>query len=117
MALSKNICSQFVDENNHITVATLSSEVENLISSNLQKSVNGSYPAVNPESTNKIFNSIKDISESIDFYNNRPIILVSPKIRAPFRKLVEMVFPKITILSLNEVPNDVQIKVTSVVNI
>ena len=117
MALSKNICSQFVDENNHITVATLSSEVENLISSNLQKSVNGSYPAVNPESTNKIFNSIKDISESIDFYNNRPIIVVSPKIRAPFRKLVEMVFPNIAILSLNEVPNDVQIKVTSVVNI
>lgn len=117
MALSKNICSSLVDEDNYITVATLSNEVENLIGSSLQKSVNGTYPAVNPESTNVIFNNIKEISENIDFYNNRPVILVSPKIRAPFRKLVEMVFPSIIVISLNEIPNDVQIRAKAVVNV
>ena len=54
MALNKSICNGLVDENNYITVATLSSDVENLISNNLQKSMNGTYPAVDPESTNKI---------------------------------------------------------------
>ena len=49
--------------------------------------------------------------------NNRPVILVSPKIRAPFRKLVEMVFPNVSILSLNEIPSDIQIKAQAVVNI
>ena len=44
-------------------------------------------------------------------------ILVSPKIRAPFRKLVEMVFPNVSILSLNEIPSDIQIKAQAVVNI
>ena len=117
MALNKSIASDFVDENNTITVATLSNEVEKLIANNLQKSVNGTYPAVDPDSTNKIFNSIKEIIESTDFYNNRPVILVSPKIRAPFRKLVEMVFPNVSILSLNEIPNDIQIKAQAVVNI
>lgn len=117
MSLSKTITSSLVDENNYITVATLSNDVERLISNNLQKSVNGTYPAVDPDSTNKIFNSIKEISESIDFYNNRPVILVSPKIRAPFRKLVEMVFPHVAILSLNEIPNDVQIRAQAVVSI
>lgn len=117
MALSKSICSELVDETNYITVSTLSNEVERIISNNLQKSTNGTYPAVDPESTNKIFRSIKEIIERVDFYNNRPIILVSPKIRAPFRKLVEMVFPSITILSLNEIPNDVQIRAQAVVNI
>ncbi|MEN8076945.1 flagellar biosynthesis protein FlhA [Clostridioides difficile] len=117
MALSKTITSSLVDENNYITVSTLSNDVERLIANNLQKSVNGTYPAVNPDSTNKIFNSIKEISESIDFYNNRPIILVSPKIRAPFRKLVEMVFPHVAVLSLNEIPNDVQIRAQAVVSI
>lgn len=117
MALSKSICSELVDETNYITVSTLSNEVERIISNNLQKSTNGTYPAVDPESTNKIFRSIKEITERVDFYNNRPIILVSPKIRAPFRKLVEMVFPSITILSLNEIPNDVQIRAQAVVNI
>ncbi|WP_024614874.1 flagellar biosynthesis protein FlhA [Clostridium sp. Ade.TY] len=117
MALNKSICNRLVDENNYITVATLSSDVESLILNNLQKSMNGTYPAVDPDSTNKIFTSIKEISESIDFYNNIPVILVSPKIRAPFRKLVEMVFPNVSILSLNEIPNDVQIRASAVVNI
>ena len=117
MALNKSIAVDFVDENNTITVATLSNDVERLIANNLQKSVNGTYPAVDPDSTNKIFNSIKEIIESTDFYNNRPVILVSPKIRAPFRKLVEMVFPNVSILSLNEIPSDIQIKAQAVVNI
>lgn len=117
MALNKSICRDLVDENNYITVATLSNEIEKLIVNNLQKSMNGTYPAIDPENTNKIFNSIKAVIENSDFYNNIPIILVSPKIRAPFRKLVEMVFPNVSILSLNEIPNDVQIRASAVVNI
>lgn len=117
MALSKGICSELIDENNYINVATLSSDVERLISNSLQKSAHGTYPAVDPDNTNKIFNSIKNISENIDFYNNRPVILVSPKIRAPFRKLVEMVFPNVSVISLNEIPNEVQIKAQATVSI
>jgi flagellar biosynthesis protein FlhA len=117
MAMSRGICSDLVDENNAITVATLSIDVENLIGNNLQRSINGTYPAVDPESTNKIFTSVQRIIEDINFYNNRPILLVSPKVRAPFRKLVEMVFPNVSILSLNEIPSDIQIKAQGVVNI
>ncbi len=117
MAMSRGICSELVDEKNSITVATLSIELENIIGNNLQRSINGTYPAVDPDSTNKIFNSIQSITEDINFYNNRAILLVSPKIRAPFRKLVEMVFPNVTIISLNEIPSDIQIKAQGVVNI
>ncbi|RDY28937.1 flagellar biosynthesis protein FlhA [Romboutsia weinsteinii] len=117
IALSRSICNDLVDSNKYLTVATLSNEVESLISNNLQRSINGTYPAVDPESTNRIFTKIQSISEEIEFNNNRPIIVVSPKIRAPFRRLVEMVFPNITILSLNEIPNDVQIRTQGVVNI
>jgi flagellar biosynthesis protein FlhA len=117
MAMSRGICSELVDEKNSITVATLSMELENMIGNNLQRSINGTYPAVDPDSTNKIFTSIQSITEDINFYNNRAILLVSPKIRAPFRKLVEMVFPNVTILSLNEIPSDIQIKAQGVVNI
>lgn len=117
MALSKGICSELTDENNYINVVTLSSDVERLISNSLQKSSHGTYPAVDPDNTNKIFSSIKNVSENVDFYNNRPVILVSPKIRAPFRKLVEMVFPNISVISLNEIPNEVQIKAQATISI
>ena len=117
MAISRSICSNLVDEENSITVATLSMEIENIISNSLQRSINGTYPAVDPDTTNKIFASIQSTVESINFNNNIAILLVSPKIRAPFRKLVEMVFPNITVLSLNEIPSDIQIKAQGIVNI
>ncbi|MGL6105050.1 flagellar biosynthesis protein FlhA [Romboutsia sp.] len=117
MALSRSICTDLVDEYNAITVATLSMEVENLVGNNLQRSINGTYPAVDPDNTNRIFSNIQAMTEEVNFHNNRPILLVSPKIRAPFRKLVEMVFPNVTILSLNEIPSDIQIKAQGVVNI
>ena len=117
MAMSRSICSSLVDEENSITVVTLSMEVENLIGNSLQRSINGTYPAIDPDTTNKIFTSIQSTVEGIHFNNNRTILLVSPKIRAPFRKLVEMVFPNITVLSLNEIPSDVQIKAQGIVNI
>ena len=117
MAMSRSICAGLVDETNSITVATLSLEVENIIGNSLQRSINGTYPAIDPDSTNKIFSSIQNTVESIHFNNNRTILLVSPKIRAPFRKLVDMVFPNITVLSLNEIPSDVQIKAQGIVNI
>lgn len=117
MAMSRSICAGLVDETNSITVASLSLEVENIIGNSLQRSINGTYPAIDPDTTNKIFSSIQNTVESIHFNNNRTILLVSPKIRAPFRKLVDMVFPNITVLSLNEIPSDVQIKAQGIVNI
>ena len=116
IALGRTICNPLVDENNGIVVATLSPDVEKVISNNIQKSVQGSFPAVDPETTTKILDSIKNILDTVYFPENQPALLVSPKIRPSVRKLVEMVFPQIIVLSLNEVPNEVQIKTQGVVN-
>ncbi|PJI10406.1 MULTISPECIES: flagellar biosynthesis protein FlhA [Clostridium] len=118
MALGRTICSNLVDENNSITVATLAPEVESIIAKNIQKSsVQGSFPAIAPDITNNILKSIKQVIDSVNFNDNQPAILVSPKIRPAFRKLTEMVFSNVAVLSLNEIPNDVQIKTEGVVNL
>jgi flagellar biosynthesis protein FlhA len=116
-ALARTICNQVVDENRTITVVTLDPSIEEIVSSNIQKSVQGSFPTVDPETTTKILTGIKNTVESVYFYNNQPIILVSPNIRPVFRKLIEMVFPHIMVLSLNEIPNDVQINSEGVIRI
>ena len=116
-ALSRTICNQVVDENRTINVVTLDPAIEDIVANNIQKSVQGSFPTVDPDTTTRILGAIKDTVESVYFYNNQPIILVSPNIRAVFRKLIEMVFPQIMIISLNEVPNDVQINSEGVVRI
>lgn len=116
-SLSRTICNTVVDEKRTINVVTLDPVIEDIVANNIQKSVQGSFPTVDPDTTTKILGAIKDTVESVYFYNNQPIILVSPNIRPVFRKLIEMVFPQIMIISLNEVPNDVQINSEGVVRI
>lgn len=116
-ALARTICNPLIDDSGAITVATLSPEVEDVVSSNIQKSMQGSFPAVDPDTTGKILNSIKGVLDSVYFYDNQPVLLVSPKIRPAFRKLIEMVFPHINVLSLNEIPNEIEIRTEGVVTI
>lgn len=116
-ALARTICNTVIDENRTITVVTLDPNIEEIIANNTQKSVQGSFPTVDPDTTTRILTGIKNTVESVYFYNNQPIILVSPNIRPVFRKLIEMVFPHIMVISLNEIPNDVQINSEGVVMI
>lgn len=116
-ALGRGICNSLIDENNTVSVVTLDPRIEDMVGKNIQKSMQGSFPAIDPENTSKILNSMKNTFDSVVFYENQPIVLVSPKIRSAFRRLIEMVFPSVTVLSLNEIPNDVEIKTEGVISI
>lgn len=114
-SLARTICNPLINEERVITVAVLNPDLEELISNNIQKSMQGSFPAVDPETTSRIFDSIKNVLDTVHFYENQPVILVSPKIRPALRRLTEMVFSNVNIISLNEIPNDVEIRTEGVV--
>ncbi|NFI93912.1 flagellar biosynthesis protein FlhA [Clostridium botulinum] len=116
-SLSRTICNQLINENRSITVVTLDTNVEEMIGSNIQKTMQGSFPTVDPDTTTRLLGGIKNILETTYFNNNQPVILVSPNIRSVFKKLIEMVFPHIMVISLNEVPNDIEINSGGVVSI
>ncbi|MDR5588622.1 flagellar biosynthesis protein FlhA [Clostridium aquiflavi] len=116
-SLSRTICNQLINEDRSITVVTLDPNVEEMIGSNIQKTMQGSFPTVDPDTTTRLLGGIKNILETTYFNNNQPVILVSPNIRAVFKKLIEMVFPHIMVISLNEVPNDIEINSGGVVSI
>lgn len=116
-ALARTICNQIVDDNRVVTVVTLSPQIEEIVSANTQKSMQGSFPAVDPDTTTRILEKIRETIDRVYFYNNQPVILVSPNIRPVFRKLIEMVYPHIMVLSLNEIPNDVEIRTEGVVSL
>lgn len=116
-SLARTICNQIINEDRAVTVVTLHPQLEELVASNIQKSIQGTFPTIDPDTTTRIFNNIRDTIESVYFYNNQPVILVSPNIRCVFRKLIEMVFPHIMVISLNEIPNDVEIRTEGVVTL
>ncbi|HBM81490.1 MAG TPA: EscV/YscV/HrcV family type III secretion system export apparatus protein, partial [Clostridiaceae bacterium] len=67
--------------------------------------------------TEKILGSIKKIADNNVFYNNTPVILCSPRIRLAFRRMLEMVYPNIPVISMNEVPANVAINSVGVVSL
>ncbi|SEF47843.1 flagellar biosynthesis protein FlhA [Caloramator fervidus] len=117
IALGRTICRNLIDENNTIRLLTLHPSLEQLISENIQKSFQGSYPALDPETTRRIFEAIQKLLEVTDFYNGQPVILCSPKVRPAFRKMIEYVFPNLIVLSMNEIPADVQIETLGMVSL
>nr|WP_315077763.1 flagellar biosynthesis protein FlhA [uncultured Clostridium sp.] len=116
-SLSRTICNQLINEDRAVTVVTLDPNVEEIIGSSIQKTMQGSFPTVDPDTTTRLLGGIKNILETTYFNNNQPVILVSPNIRAVFKKLIEMVFPHVMVISLNEVPNDIEINSGGVVSI
>ncbi|MGG7189250.1 flagellar biosynthesis protein FlhA [Clostridium paraputrificum] len=116
-SLARTICNQIINEDRAVTVVTLHPQLEELVASNIQKSIQGTFPTIDPDTTTRIFNNIRDTIESVYFYNNQPVILVSPNIRCVFRKLIEMAFRHLMVISLNEIPNDVEIRTEGVVTL
>ncbi|ACO83585.1 flagellar biosynthesis protein FlhA [Clostridium botulinum] len=116
-SLARSICNPLIDENGALTVITLDPSIEQTINNNIQKSMQGSFPALDPDTTSSILNGLKQKLDEVYFYNNQAVVLVSPNIRPAFRRLIEMVFPAVNVLSLNEVPNDVEMRTEGVVTL
>ena len=64
--------NQIINEDRAVTVVTLHPQLEELVASNIQKSIQGTFPTIDPDTTTRIFNNIRDTIESVYFYNNQP---------------------------------------------
>ena len=108
-ALSRVISNMFVDDEKKIVVVTLSPKLEELLTNSIQKSTQGSFIALEPSLSRKVFEAISYAIKRVQFNYSQPIILVSPRIRPAFKRFTELVFGDLFIISLNEIVPDVQI--------
>jgi len=117
ISLGRVICKPFIDEDNNINVITMDPELEQLIGDNIHKSIQGSFPSLNPDITQKIFTNINEIVQNTGFYNNSPVILCSPRIRPALKRMLELVFPEVAVISMNEVPGNIGINSVGMVTL
>lgn len=114
-ALQRTIVKDYVDQNGELKVLTIDGQLEDLIGSNIHRSMGGSIPVLEPEMITRIFGSIQSAFDEAMMKGYQTVILASPKIRTAFKNLISMTFPHMVVLSLNEVPNDVPIEVVGMV--
>lgn len=115
--LGRTIASQYVNEQGTLEVMSLNPKLEEIIFNNLQRSFQGSFPALAPDVTTRIFQSIQSNLDRAMMEQKSPVILASPNVRVAFRHLIEMNFHHVPVLSLNDVPNNISIDVIGMVNI
>lgn len=114
-SLQRTIVKDYLGPEGTLNVVTLDSQLEDLIGSNIHKSIGGSIPVLEPEMITRIFNSIKSAYDEALMKGYQTIILASPKVRTALKNLIAITFSNIAVLSLNEIPSDVQIEIVGMV--
>ncbi len=108
-ALRRTITRKFADAN-QLRVITLDTATENMIINAVKKSDHGSYLALDPDTVQKIANSLLSQVNKVRELLPVPIVLTSPIVRIYFKKLADQFTHGIVVLSFSEIDNSVQIQ-------
>jgi flagellar biosynthesis protein FlhA len=116
-SISRQITLQFSEPGQPLRVITAGPGLEKVISDSIQHTEQGSYLAMDPEISQKIYRSLSDQMNRLMNMGHPPLLLTSPTIRMYMRQLIERMFPDIPVLSYNEIESDVELQSLGVVNL
>jgi len=113
-ALARSITQQFFPDKKG-KVVTLDPELEQEIMNGVKQTEHGSYLAVPPEKTQRLFRNLSKEIEKVMSLGIQPIVLTAPVVRIYFKKLTEQVLPDLVVLSYNELDGKVEVQSIGVV--
>jgi flagellar biosynthesis protein FlhA len=116
-ALARQITNQYVGQGETLKVATLSGKTEKSVADAIQQTEHGNYLALDPSISQRLLESIAANIEQFSMMEQTPIVLCSPAVRMYVRQLTERYFPKVPILSYNELEANVEVQSVGVVNV
>ena len=116
-ALARQITNQYVNEEGKLPVLTLGQEAESKAAEAIKQTQHGSYLALEPDTAQKLVDSVKKEMEKFGMLNYQPILLTNPTIRLHIRRLTERFIPNLVVLSHNEVLPGSNLEAIGVANI
>ena len=116
-ALARQISQQYRPESGPLPVLTLDPRLEELLRNALQKTDYGNYLALAPQEAEKLFRAVEDEFQGAVDRGYQPVLLCSPVIRFYLRRFLEKQFPRLPVLSYNELEADLEVQVIGRVGI
>jgi len=116
-ALSRQITQQFTQQGETMRVITVGPNLEKKIAESVQQSEQGSYLALDPVSTQTIYQKLTEQVNRAVQSGQQPILLASPTIRMYMRQIIERTMQDIPVLSYSELEPSVEIQSVGVVNL
>lgn len=116
-SLSRQITHQYVQEGEAMRVITVGPALEKKIAESVQQTDQGSYIAMDPVSTQNVFQKLSEQVNRLIQMGQQPVLLTSPAIRMYLRQVIERSMQDIPVLSYSELEPNVEIQSVGVVNL
>jgi flagellar biosynthesis protein FlhA len=116
-ALSRQITNQFAPPGETLKVITVGPQLEKKIAESVQQTEHGSYLALDPVSTQQIYQKLNEQVTRQLQAGQQPIVLASPTIRMYLRQIIERTMTDIPVLSYSELEPSVEVQSVGVVNL
>ncbi|QMV40154.1 flagellar biosynthesis protein FlhA [Cohnella cholangitidis] len=115
-SLSRQITQQYATSSEPLKVITVSPAVEKKIADAVQQSDQGSYLAMDPASSQVIYQRLTEQVNRLVQSGQQPIILTSPTIRMYLRQLLERSLQDIPVISYSELEPSIEVQSVGVVS-
>ena len=106
----KRTITRMYCEDGTMKVITLEAELERDMVAALSKGENGFYLALDPETLQSIVGQLAEQLKKFSSFSQDPVILTSKVMRIHVYRLISQFYPKVRILSFNEIASNVQIQ-------
>ena len=116
-ALARTITKQHQAPEGDMQLITLHPRVEEIITTSIQQTEQGSYLAIEPNIAQNILGQLNQTLEDAFPLSFMPVVLCSPLIRSHFKKLTERFIPRLAVLSPIEITGDVKIQSVGIVEL
>lgn len=116
-ALSRQITQQFSQKGETLRVITVGPSLEKKIAESVQQTEQGSYLALDPVSTQTVYQRLMEQINRLLQTGQQPIVLTSPTIRMYLRQVIERTMQDIPVLSYSELEPNIEIQSVGVVNL
>jgi len=110
--LKRYITHKYAGHSNTLAVYLLDPEIEDLVRNAIRTTEKGNYLALEPETTQEIVEAVGKEIASHPFPPGArpPVILTTAEIRRYFRKIIELEFPQLSVLSYQELSENLRIQ-------
>ncbi|WP_341877203.1 flagellar biosynthesis protein FlhA [Defluviitalea saccharophila] len=115
-SLGRAISKKFLNQRSN-NIITLDPVLEQTIMDAVQQSEQGSYLALDPQTTQQIFEKLSREIARFNSIGQQPILLTSPIVRIYFKKLTEQIAPDLVVLSYNEVDSSIEMQSIGMVSL
>jgi flagellar biosynthesis protein FlhA len=109
-SLARSISRSHLSADGRLRVVTLDPRLEDVIKAATERGERGSVLALSPALVTRIGQRLSQELAKLVAGGHEPVVLCSPQVRAQVKKLAETVQPGVTVLSYNEIVQDVRVE-------